>query len=80
VGVVCADALDAAHSEGTAGRDAQMQMDSEPKYFIGANASLCGQQDIQFRLIKRAIEQGYCAYEAVQSEVLLVKLRQDTSI
>ena len=49
-------------------RDAQMQMDSEPKYFIGANASFCGQPDIAFRLIKRAIEQGYCAYEALQSD------------
>jgi eukaryotic-like serine/threonine-protein kinase len=50
-------------------------VDAEPRYFVGALLSYCGQKDAAVRLLKSAIEQNYCAYTALQSDPLLVKLR-----
>ena len=35
----------------------------------------CGQQDAAIRLLRAAIQQNYCAYEALQTDPLLAKLR-----
>ena len=49
--------------------------DAEPRYFVGATLAYCGQNDAAFRLLKSAIERNYCAYTALQTDPLLVKLR-----
>jgi hypothetical protein len=49
--------------------------DPEPRYFLGALLSYCGQKDAAVRLLRSAIEQNYCAYTALQTDPLLVKLR-----
>jgi hypothetical protein len=49
--------------------------DIEPLYSVGALLSYCEQKDAAVRLLKKAIEQNYCAYTALQTDPLLVKLR-----
>jgi len=49
--------------------------DIEPLYSVGALLSYCGQKDAAVRLLKKAIAQNYCAYSALQTDPLLVKLR-----
>jgi serine/threonine protein kinase len=49
--------------------------DPEPRYFTGALLSYCGKKDAAVRLLRSAIEQNYCAYTALQTDPLLVKLR-----
>ena len=50
-------------------------VDAEPRYAFGTLLSYCGQKDAALRLLRSAIEQNYCAYTALQSDPLLVKLR-----
>jgi eukaryotic-like serine/threonine-protein kinase len=50
-------------------------VDAEPRYFVGALLSYCGQTDAAVRLLRSAIEQNYCAYTALQSDPLLAKIR-----
>lgn len=50
-------------------------VDAEPRYVVGALLSYCGQKDAAVHLVRSAIEQNYCAYTALQSDPLLVKLR-----
>ena len=50
--------------------------DSEPRYLLGAVLCYCGSQDAGVPLIRSAIEQNYCAYQALQSDPLLKKLRE----
>ncbi len=50
-------------------------VDAEPRYFVGALLSYCGQKDAAVRLLRSAIKQNYCAYTALQTDPLLVKLR-----
>ena len=50
-------------------------VDPEPRYFTGALLSYCDQKDAAVRLLRSAIEQNYCAYTALQTDPLLVKLR-----
>jgi eukaryotic-like serine/threonine-protein kinase len=50
-------------------------VDSEPRYWAGTLLSYCGQKDAALRLLKRAVEHNYCAYTALQTDPLLVKLR-----
>jgi serine/threonine protein kinase len=49
--------------------------DIEPMYSVGALLSYCEQKDAVLRLLKKAVEQNYCAYTALQTDPLLVKLR-----
>jgi serine/threonine protein kinase len=49
--------------------------DIEPLYSVGALLSYCGQKDAALRLLKKAVAQNYCAYTALQTDPLLVKLR-----
>ncbi len=57
-------------------RELQTVIDSEPSYMTGTEMSFCGQQDVAFRVLKKAIEHNYCAYQALQSDPLLAKLRE----
>ncbi len=49
--------------------------DAEPRYLFGALLSYCGQREGALRLLRGAIELNYCAYTALQTDPLLVKLR-----
>ena len=49
--------------------------DPEAWYHVGELLGYCGRQDAAIRLLRGAIEQNYCAYETLQTEPLLVKLR-----
>jgi eukaryotic-like serine/threonine-protein kinase len=50
-------------------------VDAEPRYWVGAALSYCGQKDAALRLLRSAVEHNYCAYAALQTDPLLVKLR-----
>ena len=52
------------------------QPDAEPRYVVGTLLSFCGEQDTAIRVLRSAIEQNYCAYTALQTDPLLVKLRR----
>jgi hypothetical protein len=56
--------------------DAALAMiDAEPRYNVGALLSYCGQKASALRLLRSAVEHNYCAYSALQTDPLLVKLR-----
>jgi len=50
--------------------------DSEPRYVFGAALSYCGAEDAGVRLLKSAIAHNFCAYQALQTDPLLAKLRE----
>jgi len=54
---------------------AQANPDPEDKYAFGALSAFCGEKDMALRMLKTSIEHSYCAYSALQSDPLLVKLR-----
>ena len=49
--------------------------DSEPRYGIGTVLAYCGVKDGAVRLLNSAIKQNYCAYNALQTDPSLAKLR-----
>jgi hypothetical protein len=49
--------------------------DPEPHYFHGAHMIYCDQKESAVRLFKSAIAKNYCAFTALQTDPLLVKLR-----
>lgn len=49
--------------------------DVEPLYSVGGLLAYCGRKDAALRLLGSAIQQNYCAYTALQTDPLLVKLR-----
>jgi tetratricopeptide (TPR) repeat protein len=53
-------------------------VDVEPRYSVAALLSYCGQNHAAARLLRTAIEHNYCAYTALQTDPLLVKLRKTT--
>ena len=50
-------------------------VDAENRYWIGTLLSYCGQKDAAVRLLRSSVEHNYCAYTALQTDPLLVKLR-----
>jgi TolB-like protein/tetratricopeptide (TPR) repeat protein len=50
-------------------------VDVEPRYSVGALLAYCGQKAAALRLLRKAVEQNYCAYTALQTDPLLVSLR-----
>ena len=50
--------------------------DVEGWYIDGVMLSYCEQKDAALRLLKRAVGQNYCAYDALQTDPLLLKLRR----
>jgi tetratricopeptide (TPR) repeat protein len=50
-------------------------VDAEPRYWVGAALSYCGEKDAALRLLRSAVEHNYCAYTALQTDPLLVKFR-----
>jgi serine/threonine protein kinase/tetratricopeptide (TPR) repeat protein len=49
--------------------------DPEAWFRMGSLMAYCGQKDSAIRLLRGAIEHNYCAYETLQTDPLLVKLR-----
>jgi len=62
-------ALHAAEAELLAERD------PETRYYQAAVLAYCGQPDLAVRLLHSAIGSNYCAYEALNADPLLAKLR-----
>jgi TolB-like protein len=50
-------------------------VDVEPRYSVGALLAYCGQKDAALRLLRKAVEQNYCAYTPLQTDPLLTNLR-----
>ena len=51
------------------------ELDPEASYHIGTMMAYCGQTEPALRLLKSAVQQNYCAYSALLSDPLLIKLR-----
>jgi tetratricopeptide (TPR) repeat protein len=49
--------------------------DPFPKYFLAGWYSLCGQPDLAYPSLRRAIAQNYCAYPQMETDPLLAKVR-----
>jgi DNA-binding winged helix-turn-helix (wHTH) protein/TolB-like protein len=74
----CLDPQQASQLEGSAKvveTAALAGVDAEPRYVFGTLLSYCGQKDAALRMLRSAIEQNYCAYQSLQSDPLLVRLR-----
>jgi len=52
------------------------QLDPEFRYYQGSLMAYCGQMDIATKLIKSAIQQNYCAAEALQKDPALESYRK----
>ena len=52
------------------------QLDPEFRYYQGSLMAYCGQMDIATKLIKSAIQQNYCAAEALQKDPALASYRK----
>jgi TolB-like protein len=49
--------------------------DSEPKYFAAADLAHCGYPDLSLRLLRKAVEENYCASPAMDRDPLLASVR-----
>jgi tetratricopeptide (TPR) repeat protein len=54
--------------------------DVEGWYIIGTMLSYCGQKNAAVRLLRRAVGQNYCAYDALHTDPLLAKLRRSPEV
>ena len=75
---VCLDPKQASQLDGVAQRTEAASVaegDVEGWYIAGTMLSYCGQKDAALRLLRRAVGQNYCAYHALHTDPLLVKLR-----
>lgn len=52
----------------------------ELKYWSSALMAACGQHEPALRLLARAVDEGYCAYPAVDTDPLWVSLRDDPEL
>jgi serine/threonine protein kinase/Flp pilus assembly protein TadD len=50
--------------------------DSEPKYFAAGDFARCGYPELSLRLLRRAVEQNYCAYPTMDKDPLLASIRR----
>jgi DNA-binding winged helix-turn-helix (wHTH) protein/TolB-like protein/tetratricopeptide (TPR) repeat protein len=76
--LACLDSQQASQLEGSAQAvetAALAGVDAEPRYVFGTLLSYCGQKDAALRMLRSAIEHNYCAYQSLQCDPLLVKLR-----
>ena len=53
------------------------EQDSELKYYQGAILAACGEKQIAYAFLQKAVAQNYCAYQALQSDPLLASMRED---
>ena len=50
-------------------------IDSEPKYYFASFNAHCGDPDSGLRLLKKAVEQNYCSWPAMEGDPLLASVR-----
>jgi tetratricopeptide (TPR) repeat protein len=55
------------------------ERDPETRYYQAAILAYCGQQELALRLLHSAIDSNYCAYEALEADPLLAKLRSQSA-
>ena len=75
---VCLDPKRASQLDGVAQQTEAASVaegDAEGFYIAGTMLWYCGQKDAALRLLRRAVGQNYCSYDALQTDPLLVKLR-----
>jgi tetratricopeptide (TPR) repeat protein len=76
---VCLDPKQASQLAGAAQQTEAASVaegDVEGWYIAGTMLSYCGQKDAALRLLRRAVGQNYCAYDALHTDPLLVRLRR----
>ncbi len=56
---------------------AAMELDPEAWYHVAALMAACGQKEPALRLLKLAVQQNYCAHDALLDDPLLKDLRKD---
>ena len=49
--------------------------DPEPKYLNAAGDAYIGQRDAALSLLRRAVEQNYCSYPAMDNDPLFASIR-----
>jgi adenylate cyclase len=54
------------------------EQDSELKYHQGAILAACGEKQVAFDFLRKAVAENYCAYQALQSDPLLSSVRGDS--
>jgi hypothetical protein len=54
------------------------EQDPELKYYQGALLAACGEKQIAYVFLRKAVAENYCAHQALQSDPLLVSVRGDT--
>jgi hypothetical protein len=53
------------------------EWDPELKYTRGAELAACGEKQIAFAFLRKAVAENYCAHQALQSDPLLAGVRGD---
>jgi hypothetical protein len=53
------------------------EQDSELKYYQGAVLAACGEKQVAYDFLRKAVSENYCATEALLSDPLLVRVRED---
>ena len=51
------------------------EQDSELKYYQGAVLAHCGEKKIAYAFLRKAVDQKYCAYQALQADPLLAEVQ-----
>ena len=54
------------------------ETDPELKYYQGALLAACGEKEIAYRFLAKAVGEKYCAYQALQADRLLSGVQTDT--
>src|SRR5271165_3490949 len=53
------------------------EQDSELKYYQGAVLASCGEREIAYAFLRKAVDEQYCAYQALRSDPLLSDVQTD---
>jgi hypothetical protein len=53
------------------------EQDSELKYYQGALLAACGEKQIAYAFLRKAVAENYCAHQALLSDPLLAGVRGD---
>jgi serine/threonine protein kinase/Tfp pilus assembly protein PilF len=53
------------------------EQNSALKYYEGALLAACGEKQVAFTFLRKAVAQNYCARQALQSDPLLASVRED---
>ena len=53
------------------------EQDSELKYYQGAILAACGERQIAYEFLRKAVAENYCARQALESDPMLAAVRGD---